>query len=423
MDEISRPSGAFLPLILRQKWRDQKLESEASAAKLTAAQKQNEITLQPHPTSGSAQAAELADRTFTAQELEERIWKTTISIIEIQKQALRGEETYYEETYAHGNLFKGWDAFVDSKDVGNGNSSLPSSMGGASRRVPSDCRWFSSSCRGVSRNARPTLSMRNLPSIRSETNTPVPSGISREPDLPASSSSVQTSKKEQVGVPSGGAAKPEPHKINLVPSGAPPKAEGENADTTVAVPAATESFKRKEPGESTSKEVMELSEPPTKKAKTSADGKPDDDIQMEDVSAKKEKDQSGVEKEEMANETSMKSNTVVSMEDVPIPKKKETKNPAANKEGESDKEGAQKAESSFKDVPIPRKAQSEQKELVKSEDPINDDVAITQKEISPANLEEETSKRAGKKDDEPSSNKEDPFKRRITRKRKAADDS
>jgi hypothetical protein len=39
-------------------------------------------------------------------------------MMEIQKQLYRGEEVYFEETQAHGNLFRGWDAFIDLKDVG-----------------------------------------------------------------------------------------------------------------------------------------------------------------------------------------------------------------------------------------------------------------------------------------------------------------
>ena len=57
------------------------------------------------------------NRTFSAYELEERMYKTTAAIVNIQKQLHRGEEVYYEDTYNHGNVFRGWDGLVDLKDV------------------------------------------------------------------------------------------------------------------------------------------------------------------------------------------------------------------------------------------------------------------------------------------------------------------
>ena len=40
-------------------------------------------------------------------------------MVELQKQIQRGEETYYEETQAHGSsLYRGFETFIDARDVG-----------------------------------------------------------------------------------------------------------------------------------------------------------------------------------------------------------------------------------------------------------------------------------------------------------------
>ena len=92
-------------------------------------------------------------RTFTAPQLEDLIWKTSQTIVDLQKQIQRGEETYYEETQTHGSsLYRGFETFIDARDVGSGPSSSSSSSSG--RRMPGDYRWFSSSCANISRHEK-----------------------------------------------------------------------------------------------------------------------------------------------------------------------------------------------------------------------------------------------------------------------------
>lgn len=121
---------------------------------------------------------DLTNRTFTAYELEERMYKTTTAIANIQRQLYRGEEVYYEETYGHGNIFRGWDGLVDLKDIGGssgggggmgGGGGFGQGMGGLGgmvggggsggtgpvRRVPASDRWFSGSCQSVTRMTKP----------------------------------------------------------------------------------------------------------------------------------------------------------------------------------------------------------------------------------------------------------------------------
>jgi len=122
---------------------------------------------------------------FTASELEMKLVKANEALADIQKQLYRGEELYFQETDGHGNLYKGWDAFIDSKadhlgieasgfgattdeflggnemtsggrnvSSGGGNlmqsnsmhrSASSSSSVAPTRRMPVDHRWFSSS--------------------------------------------------------------------------------------------------------------------------------------------------------------------------------------------------------------------------------------------------------------------------------------
>ena len=99
-------------------------------------------------------------RIMTARQIEEELWNTSRALVEVQKQIQRGEEAYYEETQvSHGsNLFRGWEGFIDARDVGNTNNAshhLPVGVGGNSRRMPGDFRWFSSTCNNISRHMKP----------------------------------------------------------------------------------------------------------------------------------------------------------------------------------------------------------------------------------------------------------------------------
>lgn len=52
---------------------------------------------------------------FTTSEIEQKLAKANAALIEIHKQLHKGEELYFQDTDHHGNLYKGWDAFIDSK--------------------------------------------------------------------------------------------------------------------------------------------------------------------------------------------------------------------------------------------------------------------------------------------------------------------
>jgi hypothetical protein len=169
-DELTPLSGVVLPLVLRRKLQKQKQVSKEGTDETSKVENDEAL-------SGMMATA---NRIFTAEELEERISLAKKAIEDIQKQLCRGEESYYEETNNHGNLYRGWDAFIDAKDVGN-SASVPQSLGTSNRRMPADHRWFSSSCGSVGRLSHPApLSTRSLSTteqwsdVRSETNTPIP---------------------------------------------------------------------------------------------------------------------------------------------------------------------------------------------------------------------------------------------------------
>jgi len=140
-EKTYRPSGVVLPRVLREKLRQERVDIQKNEALLASARSLPE---------------EDRMRIMTARQIEEELWNTSGAIVEVQKQIQRGEESYYEETQvAHGsNLFRGWEGFIDARDVGNANAShLP--VGGNSRRMPGDFRWFSSTCNNISRHMKP----------------------------------------------------------------------------------------------------------------------------------------------------------------------------------------------------------------------------------------------------------------------------
>ena len=91
-------------------------------------------------------------RIFTVQELEAKLRVTSQAIVNLQKQIVRGEETYYEETQqAHGsNLFRGFDTYIDSRAT-DSSGERSNHSGSAPRRMPGDYRWFSSSFSNISK--------------------------------------------------------------------------------------------------------------------------------------------------------------------------------------------------------------------------------------------------------------------------------
>ena len=170
-----------IPLFLKRKWEKQQLEqqeedsAEADAEEEDESQQTNEESASNNVSSMGEndgekpsvwvpqlrlsldqeltrdQKHELSNRVFTASELEDRILKTTTAMFDIQRQLYRGEEIYFEDTYGHGSIYKGWDGFIDSTSIpGTGGAQMSSN-----RRVPADSRWFSTSCESVSRAKPP----------------------------------------------------------------------------------------------------------------------------------------------------------------------------------------------------------------------------------------------------------------------------
>jgi hypothetical protein len=138
----NRYSGEVLPLILREK-----LQQKSGAIDDYSSLAAGIDSCQPERARGLT--VEDRNRKFTADELEDELWKMSQALVETQQQIVRGEEVYYEETQAYGsNLFRGWETFIDSRDVGNSNGT--GVQGGGPRRVPNDFRWFSSSATSLS---------------------------------------------------------------------------------------------------------------------------------------------------------------------------------------------------------------------------------------------------------------------------------
>ena len=96
---------------------------------------------------------------FTTSQLRQYIHHSYATLCSLQRQLYRGEESYFEESYAHGNLLSGWDnIWIDgnpaASDTNSGSSAggdgvVPAQKVAAMRKMPNDYRWFSDSC-GVS---------------------------------------------------------------------------------------------------------------------------------------------------------------------------------------------------------------------------------------------------------------------------------
>ncbi len=150
------PSGSFLPYFLRKKWKAE--NGDPSALSSTGS---SQHLSEEYPEITRAEKSRIMHRIFTAQEIEDRMQQISKNVlVDIQKQIYKGEEAYYEDTYGHGSLFRGWDAFVDSKEVGvTSATSVPQ----GTKRIPADYRWFSSSSRGALKPARSSSVVANLP--------------------------------------------------------------------------------------------------------------------------------------------------------------------------------------------------------------------------------------------------------------------
>mmetsp|Transcript_16954 Transcript_16954/g.42339 ORF Transcript_16954/g.42339 Transcript_16954/m.42339 type:complete len:412 (-) Transcript_16954:268-1503(-) len=220
MEELSKPSGISIPLLLKRKWEKQQQEQQAQDPAGPRDQDENQdIETNDGDTSNNAtigaieiekgspaiwepqlrlsldqeltrdEKNELSNRVFTTSELEERIMTTTAVMFDIQRQLYRGEEIYYEDTYSHGSVYKGWDAFVDSASASISGGQQTTS----NRRVPVDSRWFSTSCSSVSRTkppaatfpppliSQPVLSVAKLTSIPEQQKAETPSKMAPQP--------------------------------------------------------------------------------------------------------------------------------------------------------------------------------------------------------------------------------------------------
>ena len=173
-----RPSGKVLPLILRGDID----EGNTDVADVGAAVSGSVSVSSSMPVAAAVTDGKNLDlsgpgscrnhaRTFDAAQLYSLLEKAALTMRDVQRQLYRGEELYFQETDGHGNVYRGWDAFVDSRDFGggdgrgggdggassntmggdgggrgSGHGGSISSTSGPSRRMRGDDRWFSSSC-------------------------------------------------------------------------------------------------------------------------------------------------------------------------------------------------------------------------------------------------------------------------------------
>jgi hypothetical protein len=87
------------------------------------------------------------------EDIECTLVETCKALQEIQRQIHKGEETYFEETTSHANIFKGWDAVLDVR------LEAPAAVTQV-RRMPADYKWMSSSSVGIPQyNSIPYVSL------------------------------------------------------------------------------------------------------------------------------------------------------------------------------------------------------------------------------------------------------------------------
>ena len=79
---------------------------------------------------------------WETDDIEDTLTETCQALQDIQRQIRKGEETYFEETTSHANIFKGWDAFLDVR------LEAPAAVTQV-RRMPVDYKWMSSSSVGI----------------------------------------------------------------------------------------------------------------------------------------------------------------------------------------------------------------------------------------------------------------------------------
>lgn len=102
-------------------------------------------------------------RVFSCLELEKKMSKANAVLLDIQKQLYRGEEMYFQDTDTHGNIYKGWEAFIDAKPEHIGIQDVESvamddeaallgmttTSSVPTRKMHADNRWFSNSSFGM----------------------------------------------------------------------------------------------------------------------------------------------------------------------------------------------------------------------------------------------------------------------------------
>jgi len=147
----TRNSGVILPLLLRRALKQSKAKDEETVTEAAAPAET------VHTGNGKQLFDRFSSRIFTADELEEELKLTSQAIVSLEKQIQCGEETYFDETYNHGNIFQQWDGFIDAREVGGSSSAADNSSNtatasagsigsGAQKRMPADHRWMSNSC-------------------------------------------------------------------------------------------------------------------------------------------------------------------------------------------------------------------------------------------------------------------------------------
>lgn len=165
-----RPSGRVLPLVLQRAHHHQvnnnnntskEHDKDGSLLYRPQQQQQHQQLTRLHP----------RDRKWDAESIEQALQQSWRALGMIQEQILRGEETYYDETQtlaAGANIFRGWDAYPDSRLTLDNSNHIYDNTGLASRRMPADFRWFSGSCADPVRfsRARPPVKSVDLASVQ-----------------------------------------------------------------------------------------------------------------------------------------------------------------------------------------------------------------------------------------------------------------
>eukprot|EP00978_Attheya_sp_CCMP212_P009116 scaffold21463_cov52-Attheya_sp.AAC.5 len=264
---LERPSGIALPLVLRERASRQDVPaSEISGPQPDATIEINNVmpveeSKNETVVKKAEQMVDLSEkvplgvrkRVWTTQELQERVAKAEAAMVQIQRQLHCGEECYFEETNHHGNIFRGWDAFVDSKDD-------PAANNGPSRRIHSDHRWFYTSCKTYTRSGLSPL-------------PPHSTSISPLPRRPISVTQ-QHQQQQQItsasSAPQSEAAESQASSTVVSTTSTPTnivegKAEPSHESKDIPTPVKTEV---NEPAKAREEENNETMEPPFKKKKT-----------------------------------------------------------------------------------------------------------------------------------------------------------